>query len=174
MRCGRDDMGRWGRLIYRLATGALMIGWMVIIFCFSAQPAPESAEVSMTVSYRVVSAVDRAFSLDMDEGERIAWAERIDYPVRKAAHMTEYAILCILAFACVSGYAGGTLAGVAPFAIASIYAVTDEIHQSYVPGRACLFSDVFVDMAGASIGLLVVWAALRVARAIRGRARQEA
>lgn len=37
--------------------------------------------------------------------------------------------------------------------ICLLYAVTDEFHQSFVPGRTSLASDIIVDFAGASIGL---------------------
>ena len=33
------------------------------------------------------------------------------------------------------------------------YAVTDEFHQSFVPGRGSLVSDVLVDFGGTLIGL---------------------
>ena len=32
------------------------------------------------------------------------------------------------------------------------YAVTDEIHQAFVPGRACAPMDVLIDSAGAATG----------------------
>ena len=32
------------------------------------------------------------------------------------------------------------------------YAITDEIHQMFVPGRAAMIKDVVIDLAGAMIG----------------------
>lgn len=39
----------------------------------------------------------------MTEKQQLAMAEKIEYPVRKAAHMTEYAILGLLSFAFYRG-----------------------------------------------------------------------
>ena len=39
--------------------------------------------------------------------------------------------------------------------IAILYAITDEIHQSFVPGRTALLSDVVIDSIGAGAGLLI-------------------
>lgn len=81
---------------------------------------------------------------------------RIDYPVRKLAHMTEYGILCLLACAFVHGYSGNwKVCGISAVAVAALYAATDEIHQLFVPGRAGRFPDVCIDTLGAVIWLLL-------------------
>jgi len=36
-----------------------------------------------------------------------------------------------------------------------IYAVSDEIHQSFIPGRDCSAGDLLADIAGLAIGLIV-------------------
>ena len=38
--------------------------------------------------------------------------------------------------------------------IAALYAATDEIHQYFVPGWACMFTDVCIDSVGALLGVL--------------------
>lgn len=52
-----------------------------------------------------------------------------------------------------------------PWAISSLYAATDEIHQLFVPGRSDQMSDVILDSAGAMAGILV----LAAVRKIRSR-----
>ena len=51
-----------------------------------------------------------------------------------------------------------------PFAVlcASAYAVTDEIHQIFVAGRACKIQDWAIDTAGALLGALILFALLSV------------
>ena len=51
-----------------------------------------------------------------------------------------------------------------PFAVlcASAYAVTDEIHQILVAGRACKIQDWAIDTAGALLGALILFALLSV------------
>ena len=71
--------------------------------------------------------------------------------VGKLAHVTEYAILGWLiqrAFDYRSKWWKSWLIAVA-------YAVTDEFHQSFVPGRAALATDVLIDSAGMVIGLAI-------------------
>ena len=70
-----------------------------------------------------------------------------DYPLRKAAHLFEYAVLFALLRRAAVGRARA-------FAFCVLYAVTDEFHQSFVPGRRGAASDVLVDAAGALTGLL--------------------
>jgi VanZ family protein len=38
-----------------------------------------------------------------------------------------------------------------------LYAASDEFHQIFVPSRTPLVSDVFIDTAGGTIGLLFIW-----------------
>jgi VanZ family protein len=72
-----------------------------------------------------------------------------DLILRKAAHMTEYAILAVL-LRRATGSPGWA------FVIAVAYAATDEFHQTFVPGRHGSPVDVGIDAIGALIGLAVV------------------
>ena len=76
--------------------------------------------------------------------------------------MTEYAIFAMLLWRALFlsnnnmptwswPKVGGTLL------LVFLYAVSDEFHQSFVPTRPPLVSDVFIDTAGGAIGLLVLW-----------------
>lgn len=156
--------------LYRSVTGFLLLVWLSVIFLFSAQPAAESEEVSGSVSYRVVAACNRIFDKDMTEAVVLSWAKRIDYPIRKAAHMTEYAILAILTAVCMLGYRKWERRiwwGALLFTVG--YAATDELHQLYVPGRAGRLSDVCIDGLGAVIGLLLFGIVLKLAEGIAKR-----
>jgi VanZ family protein len=86
----------------------------------------------------------------------------IHHVLRKCAHLTEYAIFGLLVWRALHrsqknspdwswSRAGGTLL------IIFIYAASDEFHQSFVPTRTPLVSDVFIDTAGGAIGLLTLW-----------------
>ena len=52
----------------------------------------------------------------------------------------------------VCGFKGIAAAGI----VCVLYAISDEIHQIFVPGRSGQFSDVLLDSAGAVIGAFVV------------------
>lgn len=87
-----------------------------------------------------------------------------DFLVRKSAHFLEYTGLCLLlSFACAATWGRRYTAVSLP--IASLYAITDEVHQRFVPGRSCQAADWAIDTAGAALGLLcagvLLWLWLR-------------
>lgn len=154
-------MKNWKRAISVLA----VIGWMCLIFHYSSQPAAESTKISDTVCYRIIDTIDGWFSQGFTSEQKEAYAEAITYPVRKAAHMTEYAVLAVLIlnglyqfspFAHRRSYYLLTQAGT------SLYAATDEFHQRFVPGRSGNLMDVGIDSVGAVIALLIVFGLTKV------------
>jgi VanZ family protein len=77
-----------------------------------------------------------------------------DTILRKLAHFTEYAIFSALIFRASRNPAAALL-------LASAYAVTDEVHQTFVGGRHGSPLDWLVDTAGAIVGVAVAGRALR-------------
>lgn len=76
--------------------------------------------------------------------------------VRKAAHVSEYAILTGLLFRALRGVIAGfwPRAGIA-FLPAMIFAATDEYHQTFIPSRTGSVYDVMVDYCGAALGIAI-------------------
>ncbi len=72
-----------------------------------------------------------------------------DLLLRKAAHMTEYAILGALLLRALGRELPALVAGVA-------YAVTDEIHQHFVEGRHASPLDVALDSVGVAVGIFLL------------------
>ena len=77
-----------------------------------------------------------------------------DLLLRKLAHAAEFAVLGVLFLRAVERPA-------LAFLLASAYAVSDEIHQIFVPGRLGSPLDVLIDMAGVAVGIAL---ALRLRR----------
>lgn len=130
---------------------------MVMIFYFSNQPAEISGELSGGISYRVTEMVVSAMKLDWKQDEISLLAEKIDYPIRKLAHLTEYALLGIaVALGVVYGSDLGQHSRYYQYLLTQLigsgYAVSDEIHQLFVPGRAGMIGDVLIDSCGVLIG----------------------
>ncbi len=46
--------------------------------------------------------------------------------------------------------------------ICILYAITDEVHQLYIPGRSGEVRDVLIDSAGASIGIIIYFIVSRL------------
>ncbi len=84
--------------------------------------------------------------------------ETVDFIVKKSAHLSEYAVLAVLLWRAFS-HTLRERRRWHPWVIVSLcaaYAVSDEFHQQFVAGRGPSPRDVLIDVAGASIGLLVV------------------
>ncbi|MHB0912135.1 MAG: VanZ family protein [Armatimonadota bacterium] len=43
------------------------------------------------------------------------------------------------------------------FAVAALYGVVDELHQSFVPGRTCGLDDLVADLLGAALVLAAIY-----------------
>ncbi len=70
-----------------------------------------------------------------------------DLVLRKLAHTTEYAILGALLVRALGRH------GLA-VALGTLYAVSDEVHQSFVRGRHGAWYDVLIDSVGVALGVL--------------------
>jgi len=79
-----------------------------------------------------------------------------DLVLRKLAHAAEYAVLGALLLRATGR------PGIA-FLLGALYAVSDEVHQSFVPGRMGSPLDVALDTVGVAIGI-VLWHAVRARR----------
>lgn len=140
---------RW--IIYVILT----LGWMAVIFSFSAKNATESGEESNAVGMFIGKTVISDFE-EWSGEEQQEFAEKWDYPIRKAAHMTEYAVLgFLLVGALIYKRQNCKLNAIFSLLVAVVYAISDEIHQYFVPGRACRISDVGFDSVGAVVGVVV-------------------
>lgn len=86
---------------------------------------------------------------------------------RKSAHLFEFAVLGGLVYR--SLHASGRLSwqphlAAWTFAVALTYALIDEIHQSFVPGRGPSLIDCGVDAAGALVGIALIYGVISRAR----------
>ncbi len=117
----------------------LLLIWMGVIFYISGQP-------------------------DLKSGLE----NRIDFILRKMAHITEYAILTFLAW---RAFAGGEETAYSNFRrwsfliyaiiFSALYAASDEYHQTFVAGRVGNTADILIDalgiaIAGAGIGKIAI------------------
>lgn len=124
-----------------LAALALMGG----IFALSAQPGDASDEVSI----RFASLL---FFLQSEQAVRM-----LNSLVREAAHMLEFAALAVPVYVFFSTFRlSRGLRGVLAFAVCLLYAVSDEVHQLFVPDRAAEVFDVMMDSLGAAIAIAVL------------------
>jgi VanZ family protein len=126
--------------------------WMALIFAASADLG------STQHTSRIIGPFLRFFKPDISP-EAI---HNVQVAVRKAGHLTGYAILGILLLRARQRafFANGWNSKSARFAetVATLYAITDELHQSTVPSRMGSAWDVLIDAIGAAIGIAAIWA----------------
>lgn len=133
------------------------ISWIVVIlsmtmiFYFSHQPPESSNKLSKNVTEIIVENVETVIP---NKELRI---ERFNRIVRKNAHFFIYLVLGVLVIHALrksgvsSTYYGLCLA----FLFCVLYAVSDELHQLFVAGRGAQVEDVFIDSAGAFVGIFL-------------------
>ncbi len=130
---------------------------MYVIFCFSAQDAAASSNLSYKVSYTVVEAGNVILDADLQPAEISSLATRFNGVIRKIAHMTEYFALAVaVSFPLyVYGLHGLPLMFVAGL-FCVVFACGDEYHQSFVDGRSPAVRDVLIDSFGVFWGIVLV------------------
>ena len=142
-----------------------------LIFFFSAQKADNSTEMSAGIVARVVRALFANFE-GLSAERQAALVDGVTFAVRKLAHFSLFALLglCLAAHLRLRRWeAPAKSTARMSWALATLYACTDEAHQLFVEGRSAELRDVAIDSAGALCGVLLlalVWrlAARRLAR----------
>lgn len=134
--------------IILLISWTAVIFWLVLIFYLSAQPVAKSDGLSKKVTRVVVETAEKVvpranFNLS-----------RMNHLVRKNAHFFSYLILGILMINAMrrSGV-DGPKAFIFSYLFCVLYAISDEFHQLFVPGRGAQGKDVIIDSAGALLGI---------------------
>ena len=79
------------RIIYLI----LVILWLSVIFIFSNQSGEESGNTSKKLIINIINVYEKITNSEVDRDIVI---EKMQYPIRKLAHFTEYFILGILMF----------------------------------------------------------------------------
>lgn len=135
---------------------ALVLLLSATIFIMSSQDADDSSETSGGVCEFLLKTFDSDFD-ELSEHEQLDRIESLQFWVRKAAHFSAYAVLCALAVcACLSLYLKPRLSAIISLSYALLFSISDEIHQSFVPGRSCELRDVIIDFSGAITGAIFI------------------
>ena len=142
------------KIIITILLWALVAGLMGFIFSMSAQPADQSTETSGTTLRAIFKLVYPDFE-KLDESRQQEIIEQNQLFIRKAAHFFTYTLLGILVSLAMAQHISKF--SLISFVIGTLYAISDEIHQLYVPGRSGQISDVLLDSAGVALGCIIVF-----------------
>lgn len=81
-----------------------------------------------------------------------------DFIVKKLAHIGEYGIFTILLYRALQGSGfSKKKASIWALLVCILYAISDEYHQSFTPGRGPTLRDVGFDTIGGSLAIYFVW-----------------
>ncbi|HJJ16112.1 MAG TPA: VanZ family protein [Clostridiaceae bacterium] len=141
----------------------IAIGWMVCIFKLSGMNSKNSNGKSTDI---ISLFIEDALDITNDYGitnshpsdEKLAHAsELINAPARKVIHASVYFILAffsMLLWDVILDHKHYFIALLLSFIICVIFAISDELHQTFVAGRTGQPLDVLIDSAGALVGLV--------------------
>lgn len=152
--------------------------WLFIICGFSGNNGESSSSLSMRITVKIADIINIDDSQLEEYNQTL---EKMNYAVRKTAHMCEYAILFILL--AIPLYINVVFKNInelefwkmwmITLLLCIFFASTDEIHQLFVNGRSGKFTDVCIDTAGASIGGLFLLCIHKLSnRKIKGKGKQ--
>ena len=139
----------------------LVILGCFMIFKFSGLSGFNSTKQSRGITYNIIKILD---GNKLNEIELTRLTKRINPVIRKIAHFSIYMILAIFTYMFIEELniksksekerLRKNILYTCIFCI--IYAIFDEIHQIYVPGRTGKVIDVVIDTLGAFMGIAII------------------
>lgn len=127
----------------------ITIFWMILIFTMSSFDATKSSNQSNFI-VNIISHILNINNISL-----------LSIIIRKLAHFTEYLILGILISNTINKTHKKYLLALI---ICFLYAVSDEIHQIYVPGRSCQITDMIIDTTGSLTGIFLYKLIIKIKR----------
>ena len=119
---------------------------MLAIFLLSS----EVSDVSSGRSSAIVSVIE-LLHVNLSQ-------ELLTFITRKSAHIFMYFVLGVLMLNVVRDYwTGAKKAIITSAGFVLLYAVSDEIHQLFIPGRSGEIRDVLIDTAAGCVGIIVMY-----------------
>ncbi|MBR3058399.1 MAG: VanZ family protein [Clostridiales bacterium] len=158
--------------MFSIVMWILVVSWMIVIFSLSS----ETGDVSAVRSQDLVSMLNSSLKLYLSEAF-----------VRKVAHVIEFLVLSILAYIAMfatkhiqSDVSWNTSKLIQmksdnevyiAFAlwVTALSSVADEYHQIFVSGRSASFFDVFLDMSGAIVLMVIIRVVVSIRVIVKNR-----
>lgn len=160
----------------KFAYAAVTLGWALVMALFSSQTYAQQdlrpwleRVLSRTGFERYAAGVSFRYGDLTVSIRELGLGGFAEFLLRKLAHLAEYAVLgALLLLLLYAVFRGGRWLTPAAIAAVFLFAVTDEIRQSYVEGRTPLPEDVLLDTVGACFGSLFALLILLKLRPRRG------
>lgn len=140
------------------------------IFSFSNQNGVQSSGVSRKVTKILTNNIKKVQAMSKEEKE--IFMNNAEKIIRKLAHFSIYTVVGFLMMALMSTYNAKTIIRVSiSFGIGVIYAISDEIHQYFIPGRSGRVFDVIIDSFGVLTGICIIMIILYIITRIKKKIR---
>lgn len=126
-----------------------------VIYNFSAQNGETSGSLSLKVTEFIVKVISKV--KNMDEVVKLHYIEKLHPIIRKLAHFSVYTVVgfSIMGFMCTFDIKN-IIKVIISFSVGVTYAVSDEIHQYFIPGRSARVFDVCIDSLGVLTGIFIL------------------
>ena len=131
----------------------LMIIWMVMVFYFSSQDGKHSQSTSDVFTEKIV----KIFSVS-DSSVAGSIRNIVSFIIRKSAHFTIFMAGGFVIYGFLNTF-DLSEKNIIYYSIllGCLYAISDEIHQYFIPGRSAEIRDVFIDTFGVFFMVIIRW-----------------
>ena len=141
--------------ILRIILIILLLCTFFVIFGFSSQDGEASGGLSRNITNKILQISNKYNALGQEEKEQIA--NKTEKIIRKVAHFSIYTLVGLLLMGLLSTYKiKENWRMILSVLLGMIYAVSDEIHQSFIPGRTPQITDIYIDTLGVVLGVLLI------------------
>ena len=132
----------------------LLLLWMTVIFMFSSSGSVKSNNTSGQVISSAISVKDKVTNNETKPETKKKIVKKLNYSVRKSAHVFEYFVLGVLALNIFDAF---NIKRKVLFAIilCVLYAASDEFHQLFT-GRTASVTDVLLDSEASIVGIYLL------------------
>lgn len=126
-----------------------------VIFNFSAQNGEDSGSLSEKVTRFIVEIVSKIKTMDISR--KVYYIQKLHPIVRKLAHFSIYTVVgfSIMGFMCTFDIRN-IFKVIISLGVGVTYAISDEVHQYFIPGRGPSIIDVGIDSLGVITGIFIL------------------
>ena len=153
------------RTLFRITMLILLGLTFMSIFNFSSQDGKVSSGLSKKVARKMVDVFP--YTKNLSEKTKNKIVEKTQPIIRKGAHLSIYTLVGIFIMSFISTYKIHLkYKFLISILVGLVYASSDEIHQSFIPGRTASIIDVGIDTAGVFLGIILVLIIISVYKAL--------
>lgn len=153
------------RTLFRITMLILLGLTFISIFNFSNQDGQASSGLSKKVARKIVDVFP--YTKNLSEKTKNKIVEKTQPIIRKGAHLSIYTLVGIFIMSFISTYKIHLkYKFLISILVGLVYASSDEIHQSFIPGRTASIIDVGIDTLGVTLGIILVLIIISVYKAL--------